>query len=575
MIEEVKRLIDVGQYFEAQNKAEEACQLEPDNLVAKQLCGLAMSKAGARQAAISFLEPVLKTNPHDPETAGILGGVFKHHFRMTADASFAAKSLETYLTNYKITGSYYTGINAATMSQILGRGKQAREIAQEVVDSIQDPDDDYWLLATLGEAYILLKNSDLAKEYFLKSSQVGKGQFGQLNSTYNQLNILQHYIMVPEQLLKLFEPPNVAVFAGHMIDHPDRRQPRFPNSIADQMKFAIANELRLNNIKIGYSSMACGSDILFAEALIEAGGEMNFVLPFKIDDFLKTSVEFAGKEWVQRFQTLQTDHKIHYITREDYNGNDNLFQFLGKVLIGAGIMRGLSFNAKPKLMLVASESDGDEKLGGTKSIRTIWPYNDTIITINPDIYMGPAAVAGHQDKYQEVQASRTGEPGVLKSIKYILLATLDEDLMKEGVLGKVNSTIDNELKQFPGPRLSGNREEGIYAIYSKASYAMEFALRLFDILSEFNLSEEGVRVALEAVPMAKSDAIEDVINTTSNLKSVAIMGMPFGTMQFATSLSAEQPEKFDYHRVGMVSDAGSNDAIEVFKIEKKIKTGLS
>jgi len=186
MVDEIKKLIDSGRYFEAHNMAEEYCKKFPDDIRAQQLCGLAMSKSGARKAAIKYLEPLLEKHKKDPETAGILGGVYKEEFKMTADSTYARKSLETYLSNFEETKSPYTGINAATMSQILGRGKTAREVASQVID-IAGVDDDFWAFATLGEAYLLLKDTSKATEFYQKAAQLGSRQYGKIGSIHAQV----------------------------------------------------------------------------------------------------------------------------------------------------------------------------------------------------------------------------------------------------------------------------------------------------------------------------------------------------------------------------------------------------
>jgi len=371
MVDKIKKLIDSGRYFEAHNMAEEYCKEFPDDLRAQQLCGLSMSKSGARKAAMNYLEPILEKHKNDPETAGILGGVYKEEFKMTADSTYARKSLETYLSNFEKTKSYYTGINAATMSQILGRGKTARDVATQVIE-IAKKDDDFWAYATLGESYLLLKDSTKASEFYRKAALAAGSQYGNIGSIYSQLLILKHFIHVPEDIIAMFAPPRIAVFAGHMIDN-NRAIPRLPEGISEQIKFAISNELRINKIKIGYSSLACGSDILFVEALLELGGEANIFLPFDRSDFIKTSVEFAGSQWMQRFEKIEKEQNLNYISRSRYDNADTLFQFLAKVMIGCGIIRASHFHDQAYLLTVASESDKSFKTGGTNSVRGQWP----------------------------------------------------------------------------------------------------------------------------------------------------------------------------------------------------------
>ena len=570
MVEQIENLITSGRYFEAHNMAEEYCAKHPDDIRAQQLCGLAMSKSGARVAAMNYLEPIFEKHDNDPETAGILGGVYKDHYKMTADSIFARKSLDTYLSNFEETKSYYTGINAATMSQILGRGKKARSVAQEVID-IASKEESFWAYATIGEAYLLLRNPVKAIEYYLKAAQMGGSQYGMMGSIYAQLLILEHFINVPEEIMKMFAPPKIAVFAGHMIDH-NRSAPRFPEEISEQVKFAIINELRLNKIRIGYSSLACGSDILFIEALLELGGEANIYLPFNREDFIKTSVDFAGEHWLERFKKIEESQKVTYISKSKYEGLDILFQFLGQIMIGSGIMRASSFHDHPYLLTVASESDKSRKSGGTNALRAIWPYPENFININPDLYINPLSVA--QALVSSEGSVIAEEEKVLKKhIRYFVMATLvHEEGESTAEIDEIISNVKAEFIEFPGNKRSGVEDEGIYALYSKAHYAMDFALRLLGWAEKKGVQ---ARIALEAVMMTVGSNPKEVIVETSSLKSLAFTDACYATMQFAASLSAEQPGRYDFHHVGIIMVGKIDEGQEIYKIDQRVKTALS
>lgn len=570
MLDKIESLISAGRYFEAHNLAEVFCAENPDNLKAQQLCGLSMSKSGARLAAIQFLEPILQAHNNDAETAGILGGVYKEHFKMTADSNFARKSLETYLSNFTTTRSYYTGINAATMSQILGRGKTAKEVAAEVIDIAQH-DDSFWSYATVGEAYLLLRNSTKALEFYNKAAQLGEGDYGKKGSTYAQLNILNHYINVPDAILALFAPPNVAVFAGHMIDH-NRPEPRFPSEISDQIKLAITNELIRNNIKIGFTSLACGSDILFVEALLALGGEAKILIPFNREDFIQTSVAFAGDEWVERFKKIEDSQQLTYISQSNYNHDDILFQFLSKVLIGSGVMRASLFYSQPYLLTVASEKDHSLKQGGTNSLKSLWPYPQNIININPDIFVNSMGLIGNPESAMKEPVPHKNQ-GISKNIRYFILAKLIIDENKDAAeVEEVMLKIKAEFIEFPGNRRSGIDNDEVYAVYTKAYYAMDFALRLLGWAHGMDIQ---VRIGLEAALMEKGSENKETIKQTSSLKSLAFADACYATMQFATALSSEQPARYDFHHVGIISDGEIDAGQEIYKIDYKMKTALS
>jgi Fe-S-cluster-containing hydrogenase component 2 len=56
-------------------------------------------------------------------------------------------------------------------------------------------------------------------------------------------------------------------------------------------------------IGCGFASATCGSDILFLEAMLDAGAEVSIVLPYNKEEFVKDSVDFtANPDWRSRFE---------------------------------------------------------------------------------------------------------------------------------------------------------------------------------------------------------------------------------------------------------------------------------
>ena len=56
------------------------------------------------------------------------------------------------------------------------------------------------------------------------------------------------------------------------------------------MRAKIEEKLDFLGATCGYSSAACGTDIIFLEAMAERGGETHVFLPFAKDEFIQTSV---------------------------------------------------------------------------------------------------------------------------------------------------------------------------------------------------------------------------------------------------------------------------------------------
>jgi len=137
--QDLERLISLGHYAQARKRAEELLT-QTDSLRAKQLYAFSLSKSGQPEAAREFLERVAKDHPDDPETNGILGGIYKELFRNQQSTAFAVLARDTYDRNFTATRNYYTGINAATMSTLAGQTRRGKELAQEVLDLLKDPE---------------------------------------------------------------------------------------------------------------------------------------------------------------------------------------------------------------------------------------------------------------------------------------------------------------------------------------------------------------------------------------------------------------------------------------------------
>jgi hypothetical protein len=96
----------------------------------------------------------------------------------------------------------------------------------------------------------------------------------------------------------------VLLFSGHMIDAPDRAEPRFPPALEGAVDHAVRAEIdRLDAgpADIAVSSGACGGDILFAEAVADRGVQTRIYLPFDEPTFIEKSVSFADDRWTDRY----------------------------------------------------------------------------------------------------------------------------------------------------------------------------------------------------------------------------------------------------------------------------------
>lgn len=107
-----------------------------------------------------------------------------------------------------------------------------------------------------------------------------------------------------------FEPRYIFLFSGHMIDAPDRQEPRFPadkEKIAAQAIAKKVDELDAGPKDLALCGGACGGDLLFAETCLSLGVRLQIRIPFEEPAFLKNSVTFAGGNWRERFYAVKNN----------------------------------------------------------------------------------------------------------------------------------------------------------------------------------------------------------------------------------------------------------------------------
>lgn len=114
-------------------------------------------------------------------------------------------------------------------------------------------------------------------------------------------------------------PNTVVLFSGHMIDAPDRKTPRFPPDKVPAAAAAIADvlaEIGVTEGDIAICGGACGGDLLFAEAGLAQGLQLEIYIPFDEPKFLVNSVDFAGGDWHKRYLTAKSQGTLYVMPEE-------------------------------------------------------------------------------------------------------------------------------------------------------------------------------------------------------------------------------------------------------------------
>ena len=246
-------------------KQQDAASRQQQSLWAKPDCS-----AGLRVRANPAARPrsKLKEAGHaDEETLGMLGRTFKDLASTAARPGdrehFLKRAAETYTEAYRLSKGPWSGINAATMMLLTGDNECARNLAQSVreqcLENVANSRGDlYWEFATLGEAALICRDYAQARDWYARAAEHARKRFADVQSSRrNARLILRHWNDAPDWIDNYLHVPSVIVFAGHMIDRPDRAAPRFPPELEPAVAKALHEALDKLKPGFGFSAAAC------------------------------------------------------------------------------------------------------------------------------------------------------------------------------------------------------------------------------------------------------------------------------------------------------------------------------
>lgn len=341
---------------------------------------LAYANCGSREEVFKLMEQLMATVKEGDavytDTLSLLGRLEKDRYLRApeGDAKDAAlaNALNAYHDAYKITDGSFPGINAATLYLLAGGTAQAREIAAALITSNASDQDEFWQLATLAEAHVLLEEYDTARHYYEKVVSGAGENFGQIASVKKHLPLIDQVQSVPKDILAMLDGPAIAIFSGHMFDTADRAEPRFPLSLKDAAAEAIGAYIDEANIKIAYSSAACGGDLLFCREILNRNLELNIVLPFAAEDFRRSSVAINGvDESMEFWDILKHANSVTIATDESHLNNPCLFTHAANLIEGYASLRATQCDGRVEVIAAIDPYMAGEP-GGTLERTIDW-----------------------------------------------------------------------------------------------------------------------------------------------------------------------------------------------------------
>ena len=386
----------------------------------------------------------------------------------------------------------------------------------------------------------------------------------------------------------------VVAYAGHMMDAPGRATARFPAALALSVRAAIDARLARLHEPIVYTSAACGADLLLIEAAQDIGAEVNVVLPFDRQDFVRTSVAVGGEGWVERFDAaLSRATRVILATEEGYLDDDVLFDHAAMLLEGLTVLRASQLQTIPSLLCVIdAESAG--ALGGTHASFDRWRRN-----VGPPQTIDLRELRGRAAPGARVAATATGpEPAAAELARGIarahrtLKTILFADFAGYSRLHDANAPLfqtrflEIAAKEIEAaainPLEAKTWGDALYVVFESARDGAEFALRLQAGMLAVDWTAVGladtsrIRIALHAGPvfrdydpiMGRDGHFGSSVTRTARIEPVTPPGLVYASEAFAATLAASGAGDYALEYVGRLALAKGYGESRIYRLDR-------
>lgn len=552
-----------GDMFALFERTREAIRLYPDDPEARFLQTLAMARLGEPHAAMRLYERY-RVEEIGTEDAVALKGRLLKDLAVRAEGARQAElfrqSSEAYQQAHRLSDGYYSGINAATTSFLAGDEAAARGLATAIGarTDVANPQN-YFAAASGAEAMLVRGEIEEATALFAAARQRPDASPGSIASTARQVALIAKRLAISDdqrkKLLAAIRPSPVIHFCGHMF--------RAGWHVEEQLARAIDTILDETNALIAYGPLACGADILVAEAILARGGELHAVMPFAEADFLRTSVRVGGAEWEDRYyRARDAAASVTFATQIQHEDDDELFAYCSKLVMGlarlrAEVMQTEAFqlaiwdgNAPGGVAGTAADCAEWARQGGTTrfvSIPKDRPPLDSAVT-------DPVAIA-------------KGANSPRWSLRSMLFADfagfsrLEENRLPqflEVVMGRIAAVLDRHADVVLTRNSWG---DAVYAVITSPVHAAQIAVEIQSelepkLLQKIGLpAEDGMRISLHHGPIFEHfDAVQGSrtfygteVTVAARIEPRVPVGAIYTTQPFAAMIESGQNElNFEY-----------------------------
>jgi class 3 adenylate cyclase len=474
-------------------------------------------------------------------------------------------ALQFFCYSYYWRPNVQVGAMAASTAWALGEDQLSIHLANLALNHWGHQSfDDYTTAQALGTIHLLRHSPESALTVFTQAMTLARQQFSDIARTRHHLYMLNQIgLKVPGTVFQVLKPPSIAVFSGHNLDIIGQKIPIFPASLEDLALRGIETAVEKLQPQIGYTSLAAGGDILFAETLLKHGAELNIVLPFKREDFLAHRVAYAGPRWQTRAEhLLQHANSVNFATMEDFLGHQMLYRFGNYVLRGLAEIRANILETKPYLITLW-HSKISSTPGTVSDFIDYWSDISTLHMIDLETLL-QSEVSKIEQMYADMPhleyfAPQTPviEPDHQRQIRCMLFSDfagfskipdrsigdfmqvieeISEDLAKNGIKAEVTNTWGDALFMVA----ERATDMALLGLTLRDAVHSSLAKRRFPVPLDIRISLHAGPVFKEVDPfIQRENFYGGHINRAARLEPVTIIGQIFATQQFIALLQTE------------------------------------
>ena len=484
------------------------------------------------------------------------------------------ESADAYHKAWQLTGGHYSGINAATLYTLAGKAGIGQETAKRVLKTAasikgsETPENSYYREASCAEAYLLLGKINQARNTLATAQKLDPENWIAHASTLRQFERILKHRNENASWLDALRPPQTCFFTG-------RIQGIAPNSA---LTSAITEKINLfldnSPLTSAHGALAAGGDILFAEAALAQGVQLNILLPCQKDAFESYSVTPFGEAWIARYRAcLSQASTVTEATNDDTLMGETAISLAALISMGQAI-EGADALATRAVQVLIQPSDR----GLSEQLTQAWISSgrgfESITLEASDISLDEAKVPAPKPTQSH------------RKLAAMLFADLTGfgQLHDEGVRNVLTHILRplSEVLESTGSAMThvDSWGDGIFAVFEDVASATKAALALQNKMQNINFITNdlpetlSLRIGCHYGPVTYADdpitgrpgVFGSQVSHAAKIEPVAVPGAILASEAFASALALSPYNEASSHYIGRQSLKGIARPVRLFSI---------